>query len=42
MDTSQATEGHLVIFDTQEKTWEEKIYHKQEFIGKKIITVWGL
>ena len=42
MDTSGATEGHLIIFDRQEKSWEEKIYTRQEHVENKIITVWGL
>ncbi|KKS68372.1 MAG: hypothetical protein UV38_C0002G0241 [candidate division TM6 bacterium GW2011_GWE2_42_60] len=42
MDTSNATEGHLVIFDRQAKSWDEKIYNRQETVGNKIITVWGM
>ncbi|MCF7799878.1 AAA-like domain-containing protein [Candidatus Babeliales bacterium] len=42
MDTSNATEGHLVIFDKKDKSWEEKIYNKQEIFGKKTINIWGL
>ena len=43
MDTANATEGHLVIFDrSSDKSWEEKIYQRQETIGNKIITVWGM
>lgn len=42
MDTSNATEGHLVIFDKREKSWEEKIYNRQEKVGNKVITVWGM
>jgi hypothetical protein len=42
MDNSGATEGHLVIFDKQNKSWEEKIYTKQETVGKYDITVWGM
>jgi hypothetical protein len=42
MDTSNATQGHLVIFDKREKSWDEKIYTKQENIGDKVITVWGM
>ncbi len=42
MDTSNATEGHLVIFDKREKSWEEKIYTRQEKVEDKTITVWGL
>ncbi len=42
MDTSNATEGHLVIFDKRDKSWDEKIYTKQEKDGNKIITIWGM
>lgn len=43
MDTSHATEGHLVIFDTSSaKSWDEKVYSMQERIGNKTITVWGM
>lgn len=42
MDTSDATEGHLVIFDRSDKNWDEKIYSRQETVGNKYITVWGL
>jgi len=42
MDISGATEGHLIIFDKRDKSWEEKIYTKQEHVGNKVITVWGL
>jgi hypothetical protein len=43
MDTANATEGHLVIFDRREdKSWDEKIYTRQESVDGKSITVWGL
>jgi len=43
MDTSHADVGHLVIFDrSQEKSWEEKIFHLTEIINGKMIHVWGL
>lgn len=42
MDLAGAAEGHLVIFDRSNKSWEEKIYNKQESVGSKTITVWGL
>lgn len=42
MDTSNATEGHLIIFDRQEKSWDEKIYNRLEHVGTKDITVWGM
>lgn len=43
MDINNATEGHLIIFDrNQNKSWEEKIYHKQESFNGKTIDVWGM
>lgn len=43
MDTSNATEGHLVIFDQKsQKNWDEKIYHRTELIDGKTIQVWGM
>jgi len=43
MDKSDATEGHLVIFDRNaKKTWTQKIYQRQEQIGDKTISVWGM
>jgi hypothetical protein len=43
MDTSNATEGHLVIFDRRsEKDWEEKIYQKDENVNGTTIHVWGM
>ncbi len=43
MDTSRATEGHLVIFDRRlDKSWDERIYHRQEMVGDKTIDVWGM
>ncbi len=40
MDTSGAKEGHLVLFDRDnKKSWDEKIYHKSETIFGKIIEV---
>jgi len=43
MNTSNATEGHLVIFDRREnRTWDEKIYDKIETHENKTIHVWGM
>lgn len=43
MDINNATEGHLVIFDRdQKKSWDQKIYTRQEHVDNKVITVWGL
>jgi hypothetical protein len=44
MDTvGSVDEGHLIIFDrTQEKSWEERIWHRQcEYNGHPIM-VWGM
>ena len=43
MDTCNATEGHLVIFDRpKSKSWDEKIYHRQESFAGKTINIWGM
>jgi len=43
MDKSNATEGHLIIFDrSKTKTWDEKIYQRQEVCDGKTINVWGM
>jgi hypothetical protein len=43
MRTSDATEGHLVIFDRSiNKSWDEKIYQRKVKVGGKTITVWGM
>ena len=39
MDKMNASEGHLVIFNPDEKIWEKKIY--KETIDNKI-TIWGM
>ena len=42
MDRCAASEGHLVIFDRSEaKSWEEKLYRRDELAGEQPITVWG-
>ena len=43
MDISNATEGHLIIFDPSDsESWDEKIFTKTEVVGKDTITVWGM
>ena len=43
MDRCAADEGHLVIFDrTPEKSWETKIFQRQERFQAQAITVWGM
>ncbi len=43
MDLNNATEGHLVIFDSSKTlSWDDKIFYRQVPVGNKIINVWGL
>jgi len=43
MDISNATEGHLILFDQRpSKSWDEKLYQRQEICNGKTITVWGM
>jgi hypothetical protein len=42
MNTLGCSEGWMVAFDrNQEKSWDEKIYHKTEKINGKTVTVFG-
>ena len=43
MDCCAAAEGHLVIFDrSPDKSWDEKIFRREESIGDRRIEVWGM
>ncbi|MEE4355025.1 MAG: ATP-binding protein [Desulfococcaceae bacterium] len=42
MDKCGAEEGHLVIFDRGEKSWEEKIFQREEEYEGRKIQVWGM
>jgi hypothetical protein len=43
MDRCGADEGHLVIFDRNEKkSWDEKIYSEEKSHKGKLIKVWGM
>ena len=43
MDTLGCRDGYLLIFDrNKEKSWDEKIYYKQEKINDKIVNVFGV
>ena len=43
MDRCDARAGHLVVFDRQEaRTWEEKVFRREERIGERTVTVWGM
>lgn len=42
MDTANATEGHLVLFDRHPtRSWDDKIFHLTEVACGKTIHVWG-
>ncbi len=43
MDKCDATEGHIIMFDTAlKKTWDKKIYRREEQFNGKTIIVWGM
>ena len=43
MDRSGAESGHLVVFDQRpQKSWEERIFRREEHAGETSITVWGM
>ena len=41
MDRCGADEGHLVVFDREERPWGEKIFRRDELFGTNRIVVWG-
>ncbi len=43
MDGCGAAEGHLIIFDRREnRTWDERIFHRDETFEGCSIEVWGM
>ena len=43
MDRCGAEEGHLVVFDrTPGKSWEEKVFRREETGSGAPVTVWGM
>ncbi len=43
MDRCAAAEGHLVIFDRgADRSWDEKVYRRDEAEGGAPVTVWGM
>ena len=43
MDRCGAEAGHLVVFDrTEGRTWEEKLFRREESLNGRTITVWGM
>ena len=43
MDRCATAEGHLVLFDrTEGKSWDDKVYRREETEGGTPVTVWGM
>ena len=43
MDRSEADEGHLIVFDRNEnRSWEKKIFRREDSFKGKKIWVWGM
>ncbi|MGH9938565.1 MAG: ATP-binding protein, partial [Blastocatellia bacterium] len=43
VDRCGAEEGHLIVFDRKEnRTWEEKIFHRPEVHAGQAIQIWGM
>ncbi|MBF0390849.1 MAG: hypothetical protein HQK71_12185 [Desulfamplus sp.] len=43
MDRCNAGDGNLLIFDrTEDKSWEEKIFYKEEKVQGKVIKIYGM
>ena len=43
MDRCASAEGHLVLFDrSAERTWDERIFRREETVGGEPVTVWGM
>ncbi len=43
MDRCAAAEGHLVLFDrTEGKSWDDKVYRREETAGGTPVSVWGM
>ena len=43
MDRCGAAEGHLVIFDrTEGRSWQDKLYRREDAEGGAPVTVWGM
>ena len=43
MDRGDARAGHLVVFDRRaDRSWEEKVFRREEVVDGRPITVWGM
>ena len=42
MDFCGAESGHLVVFDTRPgRSWDQRLYRREERVGEGSVTVWG-
>ncbi len=42
-DQCGAEEAHLIVFDRRpDRSWDDKIFHRSETVGARIIGVWGM
>ena len=43
MERCAADEGHLIVFDrTPGKSWDDKVFRREEVTGREPMTVWGM
>ena len=43
MDRCGAESGHLLVFDRRAgKTWDERVFRKEELVQGVTVTVWGM
>jgi len=42
MDRAGVNEGHLIVFERGNRSWDEKIFHREESSGGRRIQVWGM
>ena len=43
MDRYGAESGHLLVFDQRSgKSWEERVFRREELVGETPVTVWGM
>ena len=43
LDRCGAQSGHLVVFDQRPgKSWEERVFRREEIVGEIPVTVWGM
>ncbi|HET6384920.1 MAG TPA: AAA family ATPase [Armatimonadota bacterium] len=43
LDRSGTAEGHLLVFDLDPaKSWDQRIFRRQEYVGRHEITLWGM